>query len=169
MSTSTTNPTIQRGKDALAFGRGILQATINGFDETNCTHQTESARNHALWVIGHIAMTDDFFMTSMGGAESSCPEAWNELFGMKSEPVNDPGKYPALSELTAKLEETRAKLIAWFEGMSEEHLNEPMPDEMKMFAPTIGSVMSSIAIHEGYHAGQLTCVRKSLGMPRIVG
>lgn len=165
----STSPTIQRGRDALNFSRGILQATINGFDESNCTHQTESARNHAVWVAGHIAMTDDWFMTSMGGAESCCPEPWGELFGMNSEPVNDPSTYPSLSELTAKLEETRTKLLAWFEGMSDEQLSEPMPDEMKMFAPTIGSVMGSIAIHESYHAGQLTCVRKALGMPRIVG
>ena len=52
--------------------------------------------------------------------------------------------------------------------MDEQQLLTPLPDEMSSFAPNFAAVMSSIAWHEGFHAGQLSAVRRSLGLPRAL-
>jgi hypothetical protein len=43
-------------------------------------------------------------------------------------------------------------------------LTSPLPKELETFARSYGGMMCSIAWHEGVHAGQLTVVRKSLGL-----
>ena len=117
----------------------------------------------------HLAYADDMFLTALGDRDAICPESWKELFGMGSEPTDDPSRYPPVAEIRDKLAETRRQLREWFSGMTEEHFKEPMPEDWQGFAPNRGVLMSTIASHEGMHVGQMTVVRKSLGMPRAWG
>ena len=41
---------------------------------------------------------------------------------------------------------------------------QPLPDDIKGFAANHATLMTTLAWHEGLHAGQLTIVRKSLGI-----
>ena len=50
--------------------------------------------------------------------------------------------------------------------MSDDQLASPLPEDFKTFAPSLAALPSSIAWHEGMHSGQLTMIRKSLGIGR---
>ena len=67
------------------------------------------------------------------------------------------------------MHERRATLIDWFSAMGADELAEPLPDDLQAFAPNRAALMPSIAWHEGFHAGQLTAVRRSLGMESMFG
>ena len=125
--------------------------------------------NHALWVLGHLACTDNYFLTSLGQREAVIEESWNKLFGMGANPIADPTAYPSLGEIKAGLQRTRDALIDWLGSLDEQQLAAPLPDELLGFAPTFAAVAGSIAWHEGFHAGQLSAIRRSLGLPRLFG
>jgi hypothetical protein len=44
-----------------------------------------------------------------------------------------------------------------------------MSKEWQAFAPTMADVPTFAAWHEGYHSGQLSMVRKGLGLPAAFG
>ena len=48
--------------------------------------------------------------------------------------------------------------------MSDAQLRSPLPEGFTGFATSFAALMSSLAWHEGLHTGQLTVVRKSLGL-----
>jgi hypothetical protein len=132
-------------------------------------HQPVPGANHALWVLGHLACTDDFFASSLGGRAPIIDDEWNKMFGMGSTPNDDPSAYPPLEEVLDRLERTRQAMLETFEAMGEAKLQEQTPEAWRMFAPTYAATMASVAFHEGFHAGQLSAVRRSLGLGAALG
>ncbi len=159
-----SNLVLENGISALNFARKWTLEWLSDVPQDKLTHQPCAAGNHALWIAGHIAYADDVFMSNVGKKPARCSDSWVKLFGMGSKPQADAGAYPSLDEVTNALADNREGLLAWFGSMSAEELAKPLPDDFKTFAANQGMLMTTIAWHEGLHAGQLTVVRKSLGL-----
>ncbi|MCH8054255.1 MAG: DinB family protein [Planctomycetes bacterium] len=159
-----SNIVLENGIAALNFARKWTLELLSDIPQDKLTHQPCAAGNHAIWIAGHIAYADDLFASKIGNKPARCSDSWVKLFGMGSIPQADAGAYPSLSEVTNALADNREGLLAWFSSMSAEELAKPLPDDFKTFAATLGQLMISIACHESLHAGQLTVVRKSLGL-----
>jgi uncharacterized damage-inducible protein DinB len=162
----TMSPSKANGLGALAFARRYLNGLLEEFPADKLTAQPVAGGNHAMWIVGHLAYCDDLFMAHLGGPASTFPQEWMPLFKDGSEPVDDPSRYPAPGELRKVLDERREALMAWMEGLSDEKLAEPLPGDFSGFASCYGELMSTMAAHECLHAGQLTVVRKALGLGR---
>jgi uncharacterized damage-inducible protein DinB len=165
MTTATTSALFETGKAALDLSRRCTLKLVDGIPPDKLCHQPVPNANHALWVLGHLACSDDFFATTLGNREPVIDAKWAELFGMGSKPTDDPGAYPPLEEIKAGLERAREAMLEAFRSMGEQKLQSPTPDDWQAFAPTYAAVMASAAFHEGFHAGQLSAVRRSLGLP----
>lgn len=163
------NAVFEAGRDTLAFARRLTLGLLDGFEGDAWFHRPFAGANHALWTLGHIAWADDEFLEKLKGRSPQLPPKWYELFAMGSTVEDEAGAYPDPKELFDALAVQREDLLAWFASMNDEQLAAPLPDDWKSFAPNFGAVMSSIAWHEGFHAGQLSVIRKSLGMPRKFG
>ncbi len=159
-----SNLVLENGIAGLNFARQWTLDLLSDIPQDKLTHQPCAGGNHAIWIAGHIAYADDGFLSGVGKKPARFSDSWVKLFGMGSKPQADAGAYPPLSELTNALADNREGLLAWFGSMSAEELANPLPEDFKMFAATFGQLMTSIAWHEGLHTGQLTVVRKSLGL-----
>lgn len=160
---------VDSGVAVLDFARSNTLSFLADVPEDKWCHQAIAGANHALWVVGHLAVVDDYFISSFGGQDSRLPEAWGELFGMGSTPSSDASAYPRPAEIRDALGSRRADLIAWFESLSDDKLVAPLSGDWEKFAPNTVGLAFSIAWHEGLHAGQLTVVRKSLGLAPKLG
>lgn len=152
------------GLRALDFARGMTLSFLQDIPDDKWCHQPIPNANHACWVVGHLARTDSFFRATFAGQESKVPKEWDGLFGMGSTPNGDASNYPAPSELRDALAAQREDLKKWLASLSSEQAAKALEGDWLQFAPDIGSLPGSIACHESVHAGQLTLVRKSLGI-----
>jgi uncharacterized damage-inducible protein DinB len=168
MSTATSFSLFETGKATMDLARNCTLKLADGVPADKTCHQPVPNSNHVIWVLGHLACTDDWFAASQGNRDSVIDESWGKLFGMGSTPTDDATAYPSLDEIKAALERARQTLLEVFEAMDEKKLKSPVPDELKPFAPTYAAIMSSIAWHEGFHSGQLSAVRRSLGLPHAL-
>ncbi len=159
----------RRGLEALKTSRSLLLKLISDIPEGKLCAAPLAGGNHALWTLGHLAWADELFLMSLTGEPSELPEAWAPKFGMGSTPTPDPSQYPPIAELKQAAGDVRDRLTQWFEGASEAEMTNPVPKPLEGFASDIGQLMFSIAGHEWMHAGQLTVVRKSLGLKRLIG
>lgn len=159
-----SNSILEQGSTVLAFSRRALLGISEDIPADKLTYQPFPGANHALWIQGHLASTDDYFLTALGRRKSELPAAWGALFGMGSSPAADARKYPALSEVRDALARCRESLLGWFRSLSASQLDAALPDDLKGFAPNHVGLMFSLAWHEGLHTGQLSAIRKSLGL-----
>ncbi len=165
VSTSPAATQIQ----AIRFARGATKKLFEGIPADKMCVIPAGCSKHALWIAGHLATTDAWFVAEFGGGKSTLPEAWNKLFGMNSTASADAKTYPPAAEVLKALDASHAGVLRWLDSLTTEQMEKPMPQEWQAYAPTFGDVPTFAAWHEGYHAGQLSAVRKGLGLAAAFG
>ena len=154
--------------ERMAWARSFTEALVGPMSDAQTVHRAGGAGNHALWVMGHLAVTDDFFLHLFSG-EPRRVERWDGMFGGGSEPKDGLGAYPSRAEVAAAFRESHERMKAWVRGASEAELDAALEGDMAKFAPTVRAAVVSMPAHEFFHAGQVASCRASLGMPRLMG
>src|SRR5687767_3258387 len=127
------------------------------------TFQVHPSCNHALWFAGHMATSDNFFLSLVAPEKVKPLADFQATFGMGSQPTNDPAAYPAPESVQATMHERRETLLAALERMSEDDLAKKTPAGAPEFLPDVASVFELAIWHEGQHRGQLSVARRALG------
>lgn len=166
-STETTSPILKTGMQAMEMARGVTVQLVEPFDAVQMLVRPCAEGNHVAWNLGHIADTDNVFLTMVGGRDAVLDESWSKKFGWKSVVSENAGDYPSKQELLDAMSKTREAVVGWLTGLSDAELNEPIEGDMAQFAKSRAHLMSSIAFHEGFHAGQISACRRAVGIERL--
>lgn len=153
----------------LQFAHNATKKLIDGIAADKLCAQPLPGMNHALWIAGHLATTDDYFLQEFAGVKMTLPEKWNTLFGNGSTPTTDSSQYPSLTEVLSALENRRGAFVKWYESLSESQLAKAGPEKWSKYAPTLGDVAYFLTWHEGFHCGQLSSLRKAFGLGPAFG
>jgi uncharacterized damage-inducible protein DinB len=133
--------------------------------------QVHSKANHATWIVGHLGLADNMFISKFRDNLAVKPDGWDDLFWFGSDLKEDRSAYPARDELLAYFRERRATLVEMIDDLSDEELSAPAPpaDELSPIAgaPCVGHLLLFAAIHENTHIGQLTVAHRGLGNPPL--
>lgn len=160
---------LDAGIHHLEFTRGATLRLLDGIPPEKLCHQPVAGANHVVWIAGHITVTDRYMLVGACGGQSSVPAGWEKHFGMGSTPQAEPGSYPRYAEILEMLSVARSELVRHFRERSEAELSQSLPGDFARFAPNLGGLPFALAWHEGLHAGQITVVRRSLGMGPAFG
>jgi hypothetical protein len=125
--------------------------------------QVVPGTNHALWFAGHMATTDNYFISRVAPGREKQLEGWDKLFGMGSKPTNDPDDYPPVAEVLDAMRERRGVLVELLRGRSDLELVGPPAAGASDFLPDLATIYEMTTWHETLHLGQVTVVRRSLG------
>lgn len=150
---------------SLTRSRRMLDGLIDSMNSPeDWVYQACPNANHPLWVVGHLGLADNMFLSKLDESQGSKPEGWDELFWFGSEVHADAGKYPSPEETIAYCRERRQKLTATIENLPEEFFQQATPDEgMFADAPNMAAMLEFIPYHEGVHSGQFTIAHRGLG------
>jgi uncharacterized damage-inducible protein DinB len=127
------------------------------------THQVVPGTNHALWFAGHMAMTDNYFISQIDPKQAKTFEGWDKLFEMGSQPTDNPDDYPPVAEVVDAMRDRREVLLDLLRGRSDAELAAPLAEGAPEFLPDLGSVFEMTTWHETLHVGQVSVVRRGLG------
>jgi len=135
-------------------------------------HTEQAARqpaegvNHPLWIVGHLAMTSDRVAgKNLLGLAPQLPDSWSELFGPRSVPVDDFGRYPPLNDLVTALQGVHGAVDEAVRALGAGALDQPTPFErFRERLPTLGHSLTHVLVgHENLHLGQLSTWRRVYG------
>ena len=127
------------------------------------TFQVHPACNHALWFAGHMATSDNFFLSLVAPDKAVQLPDFQAKFGMGSQPTSDPAAYPAPESVLTTMRERRTSLLATLSEMNDDDLARKTPAGAPEFLPDVASVFELAVWHEGQHNGQLSVARRALG------
>ncbi len=159
-------------KHGLTLSRRIMDGIIESLQtDDDWLYQPHDKANHALWVIGHLALADDMFATLFRPDSGREPAGYKELFWFGSEPSSDRSKYPPIDEVLSYFRERRENLLNVLDNLSDEEFEAAGPPEDSggpmAGAPTMGHAFYFANYHEGVHTGQLTVCHRGLGNPPL--
>ena len=119
--------------------------------------------NHMLWIVGHLTWCRGIILKALG-AEGEAP--WGSLFGRGAKLVNT-DQYPTIGEIRTTWGDLTDRLMARLDSVPAEVLAQP--HDKPAFDGKTGGFIAFLALHEAYHAGQLSYLRKWLGQGQVVG
>ena len=124
-----------------------------------------SDSNHLTWVAGHVVV-HRAIVAEMLGAQWSAP--WRKLFVRGAQRVA-PDQYPNADELRCAWNEVSEKLAACLSNATEEDLAKPAPQGVPTMDGKVGGFVAFLCLHETFHVGQLSYLKKYLGHGQTVG
>lgn len=151
----------------LEFTRKISNDILAGIPDDKLTHQPSPTDNHPLWVMGHLAGSDVWIANTLNIPGVDVPESVIKAYGSGSKPSAS-GNPPA-AVVRKAFDDSRAKVLAWFKAAPDSALAVDLKEKTGGFATDPIDAMFKLSWHEGWHLGQVANVRKSLGLPNVLG
>lgn len=151
---------------ALAHARFAREYVAKKLDtlKDHLMAQPAGLPNHALWQYGHLAVSTQWFTQTISKSEPGADPAWDKLFGMNSVPVSDAGAYPPPAEVIKAFHDSMDRLVRVVEGLDDQALNQPTEIDTGGFLSSRLDALYKHAWHEGWHLGQVTDLRRALGI-----
>lgn len=158
--------------------KGLMVRYLAAFDDANRTMQARNLPNHVAWCLGHCALTmhrlaahfdggelpsGDFVQGDAGDEERFATERIS--FG--SRPQDDPGQYPVFGrcvEIYDAACDRLAEAVHFADDAALERIVKWGAGENRLEALVIRMVF-----HNGTHCGQITDLRRALGLKSIFG
>jgi predicted neuraminidase len=160
----------ERFKQQLTHARQMSERMLGDFKTPQqWTHQVQPGVNHALWFAGHMANSDNFFISVLAPEKVKDLGEHKRLFGVGSQPVDDPSVYPAPEEVLAAMRERREVLMQILDSLSEADLARKTPAGTPDFLGDVAAVFETAVWHEGMHTGQLSIARRAIGGEPLMG
>src|SRR5687767_9834877 len=97
--------------ERMAWARGFTHGLLANMTDEQLLVRAGGRGNHALWVMGHLARTDDAILSALTGEPPQLPALFKELFGENREPTSNPSDYPTRDELAAAMRSARDRVI----------------------------------------------------------
>lgn len=154
---------------SLTFARGMTRDLIKAFREDQSVFQATPTDNHLLWTLGHLAQSFDWFSGLIDGKPSQIPATYQQLFGFKSLPHANATNYPPLQEILEQFNRTYQRFMDAAASLSEIDVLSACAADSFGYAKDRLEVIERAAWHEGWHAGQLSSLRRALNLPPIMG
>jgi uncharacterized damage-inducible protein DinB len=120
------------------------------------------AGNCLNWVLGHILATYCSAL-ALVGQEPVMDKETLKRYDRGAPPLQDPAEALDIKDLTTALDEAVQRFETGLSNLTPEALDRPAPSPSKNPNETVRSLLSTIAFHQAYHAGQLGVLRRISG------
>jgi uncharacterized protein YndB with AHSA1/START domain len=143
----------------------LITRALDGLDDADLWRRTSEQNNPLLWIVGHVVQTR---AQALGLFGTPIDTGWGELFG-RGAALREQSSYPTL----AAIAEARTRVTtAWLDALaslSADRLASQATGPSLPLAKTVADQIGFFAMHEAYHVGQLSFIRKALGKPGLAG
>ncbi len=154
---------------ATAFGLSQLSLKMNteGVSQAESLVSAEPGGNCINWNLGHILVSRGRILQQLGGAPV-LSESETLLYQRGSAALGPDSPALPIERLIRDLETSAAGIIERLKKLETGALDrviDPFPFPLPVEQPTLGTLLTLLLFHEGYHAGQVGLGRRLAGKP----
>lgn len=159
----------------------LVTRFLVGFDDTSALRQSPTLPNHVVWCLGHLALTmhriaERLDAAPLPAADFSSGDAVSgsrargvfatESVCVGSTPRADAALYPSLERATQILRNSCDRLAAACRTAADAALDAPQ--QWGAASLPLWLLVARAVFHNGIHTGQITDLRRALGMEGII-
>jgi hypothetical protein len=133
--------------------------------------QLKPGKGHALWQLGHMALSlDTITNVWVMNGKGILPADWMPKFAPDvmggAAPHGDAKGYPSWDEIMANYKKVAAQTIELVGSLNDEdlggELRGPVPPQARSFFGKIGGSLMAMAMHDSHHEGQLALIKGAI-------
>ncbi len=161
MSTKTTI------KHTLGISDMVMDKYLGDLDPAAFMTRPVQGMNHLAWQMGHLISSERRMVEQIKpGASPALPEGFDAKHGKETHGSDNAADFHTKDEYLKLWKAQRAATHQALDGMTDEELEAPTPDEKtRHMAPTLGTLFSMTGLHSLMHSGQFVAVRRQNEMP----
>jgi DinB superfamily len=149
--------------DALKSSFEMFKMTLADMSDADLMTRPVPNANHGNWQLGHLIVSEVWFVGSCGGKVPELPAGFKEKYSEKgTNASDDPAKFAKKAEMLAIFEKVRQATIEWVRTLPASEWAAKGPMDL---VPTKASVINLASVHMAMHLGQIQVLRRKLGKP----
>lgn len=151
-------------KSCIEMAQLVCMEYLKDLTDEEMMHRAHPKINHIKWQVGHLIESEHRMVSS---AVPDCmpplPAGFAEQYSKETATSDVASDFHSKEELLGIFAAQRAATFAALDKMSAADLDQPSPESMRSYAPTLGDMFSLQGSHWMMHAGQWAVVRRQLG------
>ena len=157
------NPSVTPVLEILKLDTRLFEKALGGLDRQALVRRTLEHANPLIWIAGHLAGAR-FGMAAFLGEKRASPFAG---FG-RGATVPDEAALPEAEAVLAAWREISEILTQRLAEATDAQLAAPSPKRFPIDDGSALGALTFLTYHEGYHLGQMSLIRKGMGLPGLV-
>lgn len=156
--------------DALSFSLkssgSFVELFAKDLTPAGMTHRTSPAANCAAWIIGHLLLVERNLHRALGVTSPAIAAEYESRFA-RDAAAAAATDFGDTGTLVQEFLEHRRLSVEAVTRMTPAQLSVEPPNKSPRWK-NVGELVAFLANHTSMHAGQLTLIRRSLGMPPVI-
>jgi len=145
----------------------VTMAYLDDLDDADLLVRSVPGANHIAWQLGHLVLGTRHMLQELGQPAPEVPKHFEAAHGKEAAVSDDPGTFAKKAEYLALAEHMKAATLAAIDATPESSLDQPGPESMREYAPTVSAALLILGTHWLMHAGQFVPIRRKLGKPAL--
>ncbi|MGO8691321.1 MAG: DinB family protein [Thermoguttaceae bacterium] len=154
-------------QQSVESSHAFLRAELGDLSDADLLVRPVPGANHIAWQLGHMIAGTDRMLTALGQKAPALPEGFQAGYTRETAASDDPAKFLKKAEYLALADQMKAASLAAIAATPDSVLDDPGPEAMRHFLPTVGRVLAALGGHWLMHASQFVVVRRKLGKPLL--
>lgn len=151
------------------FNRGYLNRLLADMPPERFDDQLADGLHSVRWILAHLAIVADYGLKQLD-LPFVCPMTWHVAYGPSSQAGTSDRVKPTLEELLSTIEHGYSTLCNALRSIDDERL--AVPHEVELLKNTAlktkaDLVSHILATHFATHLGQLSTLRRLMGLPAL--
>lgn len=143
----------------------LLEKSVGDLRSEEWLQRPAEGSNPVLWIVGHVIWSRSRVLALLG---EEWTRPWLPLFA-RGATLGEDAQYPLPEEMKAAFQDVTVHLTAALDAAPTEALAAPVGDKTPSYDGTVGGMVTFLAFHETFHAGQVAYLRCWLGYEGVVG
>jgi hypothetical protein len=150
-------------RQVVEFGDMVTRAYVEDLGDADLLVRSVPGTNHIAWQLGHMIAGTGHMLAELGRKAPALPEGFQAAHGKETASSDDPAKFATKATYLALMQEMKAASLAAIDATPDTALDQPGPESMREYAPTIAAALGILGTHWLMHAGQFVPIRRKLG------
>lgn len=160
-------------KDAIKYdmdmSMNVLKTYLSDLSDDDLMVRPAKGANHLAWQLGHLISSEaELLNGACPGASPALPDGFSAAHGKDTTAVDDKTKFLRKQQYIDLMDKQRAATKVALDKITNEQMDQPSPERMRSYCPTVGTIFGLIGGHGLMHSGQFATVRRLLGKPVLI-
>ncbi len=150
-------------RQLVEFGHQVTQMYVADLNDADLLLRIVPGANHIAWQLGHQVASTSHLLKALGHPGMALPDGFEAAYTAETSKSDKPSDFAPKAKYLALMEQAKAASLAAIDATPDSALDNPAPEPLREYMPTVGFVLSVLGTHWLMHAGQFIPIRRKLG------
>lgn len=150
-------------RNVVEMSHSMLRSYVADLEDKDLLVRVVPGANHIAWQLGHMIAGTRGMIAGLGREAPELPKGFAEAHSKETAGSDDPLRFRTKAEYLEWFDRMKDASLAAIDATPDGALDDPGPERVRSFSPTVGTTLTLLGTHCMMHMGQFVPIRRKLG------